>query len=88
MTRTRSRPGSTRVAARMERLARALRRHDYRYYVLDRPEISGEAYDRLFRELQRLEARTSIWSARTRPPSGSVALCARASPLFLTRRRS
>jgi DNA ligase (NAD+) len=40
----------------MERLARALRRHDYRYYVLDRPEISDAAYDRMIAELGRLEA--------------------------------
>jgi DNA ligase (NAD+) len=30
--------------------------HDYRYYVLAEPVISDEAYDRLFRELQDLEA--------------------------------
>jgi DNA ligase (NAD+) len=29
--------------------------HDYRYYVLDDPEISDAEYDRLFRELQHLE---------------------------------
>ncbi len=33
-----------------------LRRHEHLYYVLDRPEISDEAYDELFRELQALEA--------------------------------
>lgn len=33
-----------------------LRRHDRLYYVLDRPEISDEAYDALFRELVALEA--------------------------------
>ncbi len=32
-----------------------LRRHEHLYYVLDRPEISDEAYDELFRELQALE---------------------------------
>jgi len=56
MKRLRSRRGSARAAARMERLARALRRHDYRYYVLDRPEISDAAYDRMVAELRRLEA--------------------------------
>ncbi len=30
--------------------------HDYRYYVLAAPVITDEAYDRLFRELQDLEA--------------------------------
>ena len=29
--------------------------HDYRYYVLDDPEISDAEYDRLFRELEQLE---------------------------------
>lgn len=39
----------------MRRLADELRRHDYLYYVLDRPEIGDEAYDALFAELKRLE---------------------------------
>jgi DNA ligase (NAD+) len=42
---------------RVEQLAREIREHDHRYYVLDRPTISDAAYDRLFRELQDLEAR-------------------------------
>ena len=41
---------------RAERLRAAIRRHDYLYYVLDRPAISDAAYDRLFAELVRLEA--------------------------------
>lgn len=40
---------------RIEGLRETLRHHDYLYYVLDRPEISDAEYDRLFRELQRLE---------------------------------
>jgi DNA ligase (NAD+) len=44
------------VRRRAERLRAAIRRHDYRYYVLDRPSISDAAYDRLFAELVRLEA--------------------------------
>ncbi|MGE0463093.1 MAG: NAD-dependent DNA ligase LigA [Vicinamibacterales bacterium] len=39
-----------------ERLRAAIRAHDHRYYVLDRPTISDAAYDRLFRQLVRLEA--------------------------------
>lgn len=39
----------------MRSLADEIRRHDYLYYVLDRPEISDAAYDRLFDELRRLE---------------------------------
>ncbi len=41
---------------RVERLAGEIRGHDHRYYVLDRPSVSDAAYDRLFRELQDLEA--------------------------------
>ncbi len=43
------------AAARIEELRREIRRHDYLYYVLDRPEISDAQYDRLYRELVRLE---------------------------------
>ncbi len=40
---------------RIETLAREIREHDHRYYVLDRPSIPDAQYDRLFRELQSLE---------------------------------
>lgn len=43
--------------ARVQELRELIRHHDYRYYVLARPEIPDEAYDALFRELQELEAR-------------------------------
>jgi DNA ligase (NAD+) len=39
----------------IDKLRREIRRHDYLYYVKDRPEISDEAYDRLFDALKRLE---------------------------------
>jgi DNA ligase (NAD+) len=42
-------------AARIEKLRAEIRRHDYLYYVLDRPKIADAAYDRLFRRLQELE---------------------------------
>lgn len=41
---------------RINTLRTTLRRHDYLYYVKDRPEISDTEYDRLFRELSDLEA--------------------------------
>lgn len=41
---------------RIEELRHEIRRHDYLYYVKDRPEISDAEYDRLFRELNELEA--------------------------------
>ena len=33
-----------------------LRHHEYLYYVLDQPEISDAAYDRLMKRLEELEA--------------------------------
>jgi len=43
------------IASRAERLRRLLEYHNYRYYVLDDPEISDAEYDAMFRELQELE---------------------------------
>ncbi len=40
----------------MADLRRLVRYHQYRYYVLDDPEISDQSFDTLFRELQALEA--------------------------------
>jgi len=44
-----------RVRERAEELRRQLSYHNYRYYVLDSPEISDAEYDQLLRELQDLE---------------------------------
>ena len=52
---------------RIEQLAGEIRGHDHRYYVLDRPGISDAAYDRLFRELQDLEAQFPDLSATDSP---------------------
>ena len=41
---------------RAAELREQLREHDHRYYVLDDPEISDAEYDRLFAELQKIEA--------------------------------
>jgi DNA ligase (NAD+) len=40
---------------RVEDLRAQIRYHDYRYYVLDTPEISDAEYDELMRELRKLE---------------------------------
>lgn len=44
------------AAARAEVLRREIERHSHAYYVLDRPTIPDAEYDRLFRELQAIEA--------------------------------
>lgn len=41
--------------ARVEKLRELVNHHNYRYYVLDSPEISDEEFDRLFDELAELE---------------------------------
>ena len=43
------------ILARLIALRDEIRRHDYLYYVKDRPAISDSQYDRLFRELVELE---------------------------------
>lgn len=44
-------------AERAAFLRRELERHNYLYHTLDAPEITDEAYDRLFRELVEIEGR-------------------------------
>jgi len=44
------------VVARAAELREQIRRHDYRYYVLDDPEISDARYDALLQELRAIEA--------------------------------
>jgi DNA ligase (NAD+) len=43
------------VRERADQLREQINYHNYRYYVLDNPEIPDAEYDRLFRELQALE---------------------------------
>ncbi len=43
------------IARRLEELRAQIRHHDYRYYVLDSPEIADAEYDLLFRGLRALE---------------------------------
>lgn len=40
---------------KIENLREKIRYHDYRYYILNQPEISDAKYDRLMRQLQSLE---------------------------------
>ncbi|WP_456406344.1 NAD-dependent DNA ligase LigA [Thiolapillus sp.] len=44
------------VEARVRALREQIDYHNYRYYILDDPEIPDSEYDRLMRELQKLEA--------------------------------
>ena len=45
------------VKQRIEELRGIINHHNYRYYVLDSPEISDAEYDELMRELQQLESK-------------------------------
>ncbi|GAC1615741.1 MAG: NAD-dependent DNA ligase LigA [Candidatus Acidiferrum sp.] len=40
---------------KIEKLRESIRHHEYRYYVLDDPQISDAAYDRLMQELKEME---------------------------------
>jgi len=44
-----------RIKERIEQLKSTINYHNYRYYVLDSPEISDAEYDELMRELKQLE---------------------------------
>ena len=44
------------IIKKVEDLRQALHRHNYRYYVLDDPEISDSEYDRIMQKLIELEA--------------------------------
>src|SRR2546428_9005284 len=48
--------GMENPAARAEELRAQLRDASHRYYVLDAPTLSDAEYDRLFRELEQIEA--------------------------------
>ena len=43
------------IIERVKELRQALHRHNYRYYVLDDPEISDAEYDRMMQELVKIE---------------------------------
>jgi len=45
------------VKARVKQLREELRKHNYKYYVLDNPEISDYEYDQMLKELEELEAK-------------------------------
>ncbi len=47
---------SPEVRSRVDTLRREVEQHNYNYYVLDQPTVPDAEYDRLYRELQALEA--------------------------------
>src|SRR5947207_15155740 len=49
-------PTKQNVQGEIESLREKIRHHEYRYYVLDDPEISDAEFDRLMNELKELEA--------------------------------
>ncbi len=49
-------PAPAAVRKRAAELREQLEHHNYRYYVLDQPEISDAQYDKLLRELQQIES--------------------------------
>ena len=57
------------IVQRVKELRQVLHRHNYRYYVLDDPEISDGEYDKLMRELVGLETE---WPELASPDSPSV----------------
>ena len=63
-------------------LREELRRHDWLYYVEARPEISDEAYDRLFRRLRELE---EAWPELATPDSPTRRVGAEPQDAFGTR---
>jgi DNA ligase (NAD+) len=43
------------IKKKVEKLREEIEYHNYRYYILDQPEISDAEYDRLLRELEKIE---------------------------------
>ncbi len=45
------------IEKKIESLKEQIREHDYNYYILVQPTISDEEYDKLYKELEKLEAK-------------------------------
>ncbi|UQG60937.1 NAD-dependent DNA ligase LigA [Marinobacter sp. M3C] len=58
---------STSVRDRVDQLRTTITDHNHHYYVLDDPQVPDAEYDRLFRELQALEAEYPEWAMATSP---------------------
>jgi DNA ligase (NAD+) len=55
------RPKQSATQAKTERLRETIRHHEYRYYVLDAPEIEDADFDALMHELKEIEAKHPEW---------------------------
>lgn len=64
---------------RIEALRNEIREHDYRYYVLARPAISDREYDRLLKELERLESEHTEFAS---PDSPTMRVAGEPTKLF------
>ena len=73
--------------ARAEELRAEIRHHDYRYYVLDDPEIADAEYDERVRELEAIEEAYPDLVTRTARPSAWGPSRAKSSAPSSTKRR-
>lgn len=60
-------PDQTTEQQRLHDLRAQLHHHAHRYYVLDAPTLPDAEYDRLFRELQAIEAAHPEWASPDSP---------------------
>ena len=55
------------IEKQIEDLKQQIRHHDYQYYCLDNPEISDFEYDKLFKQLQKLEEENPMFITADSP---------------------
>jgi DNA ligase (NAD+) len=74
---------------RVARLREEIERHNYQYYVLDDPLISDAEFDRMFRELQQIEAEHPEFATSDSPtqrvggaPASAFAQVAHSQPML------
>jgi DNA ligase (NAD+) len=77
--------GRKKAADRVESLRAEIRHHNYRYHVLDDPEVSDAEYDRLMRKLEALE---KSWPDLITPDSPTQRIGAAPASEFATYRHA
>ena len=55
------------VKKEAEKLREEIRRHEYLYHVMDQPEISDAAFDKLMNRLKEIEAAHAEWKTPDSP---------------------